>query len=216
MGSKIIAALGVMIGASVAVAACTPGELGSRAPSRHDKAVAAAAHKRYLALRHAKVPKAGQRFGPACAHLPKTGPGSAADLARLPVTTGLGRIRQLAVLDRAIQQTGLASKLDSTQPLTLFAPVNAAFTTIGTSTLRVLMATKTDLTRVVTFHAVAARVTPADLARHHKVTTLGGTQIVPAGSGLLLGVNNASVICGNLRTAHATVYIVDRVIIPAG
>jgi uncharacterized surface protein with fasciclin (FAS1) repeats len=61
---------------------------------------------------------------------------------------------------------------------------------------------------------VAGRVRPAELARRRELTTLGGTKIYPSKAPPTYNVNNASVTCGNLHTANATVYIVNRLVVP--
>ena len=62
--------------------------------------------------------------------------------------------------------------------------------------------------------ALGRKLTPADLAGTHK--TLAGTEITVAGSGekFTVGKDKANVICGNVQTANATVYIIDGVLLP--
>ena len=50
------------------------------------------------------------------------------------------------------------------------------------------------------------------LAGEHK--TLGGGTIKVSGSGEDFKVGEAKVICGNVQTANATVYIIDGVLLP--
>jgi uncharacterized surface protein with fasciclin (FAS1) repeats len=60
---------------------------------------------------------------------------------------------------------------------------------------------------------VPGKLTPADLAGEHK--TLGGGTITVEGSGESFTVDgSAKVICGNVTTANATVYIIDGVLLP--
>jgi len=51
------------------------------------------------------------------------------------------------------------------------------------------------------------------LAGTHK--TLQGTTLTVKGSGEDFTVNGAKVVCGNVQTANATVYLVDGVLSPA-
>jgi len=104
--------------------------------------------------------------------------------------------------------------LNAARALTVFAPDNGAFNALGAGNLQALLATRPDLVRVLEFHLVAGRVTPAELARRHVFTTVAGTKLYVARSGKSLGVNNAIVTCGNVQTSNATVYVVDRLIIP--
>jgi uncharacterized surface protein with fasciclin (FAS1) repeats len=154
-------------------------------------------------------------FGAGCRTLPRRGPGSKAGLADTPVAAAISREPELAELAYAIRLTGLAATLNTARALTVFAPDNAAFRALGADNLQALLATTPDLVRVLRFHLVAGRVPPAELARHHVVATVAGTKIHVFRSARSLGVNNATVTCGNVQTANATVYVVDRLVTPA-
>jgi uncharacterized surface protein with fasciclin (FAS1) repeats len=104
--------------------------------------------------------------------------------------------------------------LDAASALTVFAPDNAAFDALGAGNLKALLATTSDLVRVLKFHLVAGRVAPAQLAKRHVLTTVGGTKLYPARYGQSLGINNAAVTCGNVQTSNATIYVVNMLIIP--
>ena len=70
------------------------------------------------------------------------------------------------------------------------------------------------LTTVLTYHVVAGPPDPRDAGRHATPTLQGGTLEV-AGSGEDFTVNGtAKVVCGNVQTANATVYIIDGVLLP--
>ena len=61
---------------------------------------------------------------------------------------------------------------------------------------------------------VAGRIPPSQLAGTHK--TLAGQALTVTGSGSNFTVNGTSrVVCGNVQTANATVYIVSQVLDPA-
>ena len=77
-----------------------------------------------------------------------------------------------------------------------------------------MLADKPTLTKVLTNHVVAGKLAPDQLAGDHK--TLAGTTITVKGSGenFTVGAMDAKVICGNVPTANATVYIIDSVLLP--
>ena len=65
---------------------------------------------------------------------------------------------------------------------------------------------------MLTYHVVPGQLAPDQLAGSHK--TLRGT-IQVSGSGQDFNVNgNSSVVCGNIQTANATVYLIDQVLLP--
>ncbi len=135
-------------------------------------------------------------------------------MASVPVATAAARTPVLHDFDHAIEAAGLTSKLNSAKAITVFAPDNGAFGAIGQGNLTTLDASKSDLVKVVEFQIVSGRKTPADLASGRHLTSLRGTVIVPVKSRSGYVVNNANIICGNIRTANATVYIVNRILIP--
>ena len=59
---------------------------------------------------------------------------------------------------------------------------------------------------------VPGQIAPKDIVGTHK-TVEGGTVTV-TGSGDMLKVNDANVICGGVHTANATVYLIDAVLMP--
>ena len=153
-------------------------------------------------------------FGASCAAVPKDGKGSFNGMATDPVATAASNNPLLSTLVTAVTKAGLVDTLNSAQGITVFAPVNDAFGKLPKATLDKAMADpKGLLTKVLTNHVVAGKLTPEQLAGTHK--TLGGGSITVAGSGQDFTVDgNAKVICGNVPTANATVYIIDNVLVP--
>jgi uncharacterized surface protein with fasciclin (FAS1) repeats len=159
---------------------------------------------------------AGMRlFGPGCGLLPRTGPASRAGIATTSVATALSREPTLSELAGALERAGLTSMLSAARALTVFAPDNAAFDALGAGNLQALLTTRPDLVRLLEFYLVAGRVTPAELARRHVLTTVAGTKLSLVRSGPTFTVNNATVSCGNIQTSNATIYVVDRLVVPA-
>jgi uncharacterized surface protein with fasciclin (FAS1) repeats len=160
----------------------------------------------------------GTDFGAACSSVPATGAGSFSGMAQAPVATAASANPVLSTLVSAVVKAGLADTLNSAQGITVFAPDNAAFQKIPAATLSSVLANKAELTKILTYHVVSGRLTPAELAGTH--TTLEGGKITVAGSGESFTVtggastNTAEVVCGNVQTANATVYIVDSVLMP--
>ena len=165
----------------------------------------------------AQSPAAGMGsapFGPACSAVPADGAGSLAGMAADPVATAASNNPLLSTLVAAVTAAGLGDTLNTTQDITVFAPTNDAFTALDKATLDAAMADpKGLLTQVLTYHVVAGRITPETLAGMH--TTLQGSDLTVEGSGDAYTVNGTShIICGNVPTANATVYILDGVLLP--
>ncbi|GAB7045729.1 hypothetical protein JCM9534A_08550 [Catenuloplanes indicus JCM 9534] len=139
--------------------------------------------------------------------------GSFQAMAQVPVATAASGNPLLTTLVSAVKQAGLVDSLNSAPALTVFAPVDDAFGKIPKADLDKVLADKKQLTDILTYHVVSGKLAPADLAGTH--TTLQGGELTVAGSGESFTVNgNAAVVCGNVQTANATVYIIDTVLMP--
>jgi uncharacterized surface protein with fasciclin (FAS1) repeats len=152
-------------------------------------------------------------FGPACAGVPASGPGSLAVIANEPVATAASQNPALSTLVAAVTQAGLVDTLNNTQDITLFAPTNEAFAKIPADTLAKVLADKQALTNILTYHVVQQRQEPTDLDSG-TLTTLQGGAIRTAKSGDTYTADDARVVCGNVQTRNATVYLIDTVLMP--
>jgi len=153
-------------------------------------------------------------FGAGCAAVPKDGKGSFNGMATDPVATAASNNPLLSTLVTAVKSAGLVDTLNSAQDITVFAPTNDAFGKLDKATLaKAMKDPKGLLTKVLTNHVVPGKLTPDQLAGAHK--TLGGGTITVTGSGKDFTVNgSARIICGNVPTANATVYVIDGVLVP--
>jgi uncharacterized surface protein with fasciclin (FAS1) repeats len=153
-------------------------------------------------------------FGTACSAVPASGAGSLEALAKDPVATAASNTPQLSTLVTAVKKADLVNTLNSAQGITVFAPTNDAFAAVPKPTLdKALGDPKGLLTTVLTYHVVPGQLTPDQLAGSHK--TLQGSTLQVTGSGEDFTVNgNSSVVCGNIQTANATVYLIDQVLLP--
>lgn len=155
-----------------------------------------------------------QVFGAACSAVPEDGKGSFSGMATDPVATAASNNPLLSTLVTAVKAAGLVDTLNSAPEITVFAPVNDAFGKIPKADLDKVLADKATLTKILTNHVVAGKLAPDQVAGTHD--TLAGTKLTVAGSGeaFTVGKENATVLCGNVPTANATVYIVDTVLMP--
>jgi uncharacterized surface protein with fasciclin (FAS1) repeats len=153
-------------------------------------------------------------FGPGCAAVPKSGAGSFSGMSAAPVATAASANPALSTLVAAVKAAGLVDTLNSASNITVFAPDNAAFAKIPAATLNKLLVNKAELTKILTYHVAPVRYTPAQLASGTSIKTLEGGMVTPAAMSGTCEVNTAHVVCGNVQTANATVYIIDTVLTP--
>ncbi len=161
----------------------------------------------------AAEPAADGPFGPGCAGVPTSGEGSVEGMADDPVATAASNNPLLKTLVAAVTAAGLVDTLNSAENLTVFAPTDDAFAAIPKKDLNALLADKEALTAVLTHHVVGERLSPEDVAG--ELETLAGDTLTVEGEGENFTIGDATVVCGNVQTANATVYVVDQVLMPA-
>jgi uncharacterized surface protein with fasciclin (FAS1) repeats len=167
------------------------------------------------------APMSDEPFGSGCSAVPTDGEGSFDGMTDDPVATAASNNPALSTLVTAVGEAELGDSLNSAEDITVLAPANPAFEAVPADALNALLADKEMLTSVLTHHVIEGRLAPEDLAGTHM--TLGGTEVTVEGEGedfsvaaegTVLGESPAGVICGNVQTANATVYIIDQVLTP--
>lgn len=162
-----------------------------------------------------KAGAAADTFGPGCSAIPTSGAGSFNGMATEPVATAASANPLLKTLVAAVGAADLGDTLNAAEGITVFAPTDDAFSKIPKADLDGVLADKPLLTKILTHHVVDGQLGPDEIAGKHK--TLAGDTINVKGSGeeFTVGAENAAVLCGNIPTANATVYVIDTVMMPA-
>jgi uncharacterized surface protein with fasciclin (FAS1) repeats len=145
-----------------------------------------------------------------------TGPGSVAELAKVPVATAAANSPVLTTLASALSgglnpQVNLVDTLNNGQ-FTVFAPTNDAFAKLDPATVEKLKTDSALLTSILTYHVVAGQVGPDQVVGTHK--TVNGATVTVSGMDGHLMVNDSGVVCGGIPTTNATVYLIDTVLLP--
>ena len=159
-----------------------------------------------------------QTFGAGCSSIPADGAGSFNGMATEPVATAASANPLLKTLVTAVGEAGLVDTLNSADGITVFAPTDDAFAKIPAEDLQAVLADKELLTKILTHHVVAGQLSPDEVAG--ELETLAGDTITVKGDAEAgVTVDNAggpaTVLCGNIPTANATVYVIDTVLMPA-
>jgi len=212
-----LACIGVMAAATAALAACG----GTATPSTGGAASPAAAAPMTSAMADNGVTTNADVFGPACSQLPQgSAPGSLNSMGPQPVATAAGTNPLLTNLVTAVKAVpGLPDTLNGTQGITVFAPYNGAFDAVPKQALQGLLKDPNKLGGLLSYHVVGKRYDAKGLVAAGMTTelaggalTIGGTPDAPTitdGQG-----NTAKVLCGNIPTSNATVFVIDRVLMP--
>ena len=145
-----------------------------------------------------------------------TGPGSVEGLAKDPVATAAGNSPVLTTLAGALSgklnpNVNLVETLNGGE-FTVFAPTDDAFAKLDPATIETLKTDSKMLTDILTYHVVAGQADPTAVVGEH--TTVQGGALNVTGSGDALKVNDAGVVCGGIKTANATLYLIDTVLMP--
>jgi uncharacterized surface protein with fasciclin (FAS1) repeats len=209
------AAGAALIALTIGLAAC--GDDSSSGSSAGDETTAAAATPTDDMTTEAAMDDAGAEvFGPACDAIPKDGKGSFNGMVTDPVATAASNNPLLSTLVTAVTAVpGLADTLNAAPALTVFAPTNDAFAKIPADDLTGVLADQATLTAILSHHVVGEQLGPDQLAGEHE--TLNGDTITIEGdmeSGFTVDGKAANVICGNIPTKNATVYVIDSVLMP--
>jgi uncharacterized surface protein with fasciclin (FAS1) repeats len=128
----------------------------------------------------------------------------------------------------AVKAAGLVDALKSAGPFTVFAPTNEAFAKLPAGTVDTLLKpeNKDMLTKILTYHVVAGRVSAAELKKQiregHGQATLkkvsGGTLIAMLKGGSIAlkdekgGVSTVTI--PNVFQSNGVIHVVDSVVLP--
>jgi uncharacterized surface protein with fasciclin (FAS1) repeats len=154
-------------------------------------------------------------IGPDCAAFPASGNGSLKSMSTLDALQAASTNPQLSVFIAAVRAAGLDKTLNARHAFTLFIPENSAFAALSKTDL-IHLRNSGDLLKIVRYHAVNAKISPAQFAHNTSFATLEGSSLKLSKSGSVFRVNGASVLCGNIQTKNATVYIISKVLLPPG
>jgi uncharacterized surface protein with fasciclin (FAS1) repeats len=129
----------------------------------------------------------------------------------------------------AVQAAGLVDTLSGDGPFTVFAPTNAAFSTLPDGTVDRLVAPERrgDLRRILTYHVVPGRVSAADLSTAVRVgggratlTTVQGGRLTAeaAGRGRLRLVDGTGesfwITATDVAASNGVIHVIDGVMSP--
>lgn len=166
---------------------------------------------------------AANLVGPGCekyARAVPKGKGSVVGMAEDPVATAFRSNPLLRKLDDAVDGTlnkevNLVDKLNGGE-FTVFAPVDSAFVQLDARTTNSLATPQGAhrLSDLLNYHVVLGQFVPKDVDGTHM--TVNGADLTVSGSGdnIEVGGGQAKVICGGFKTANATVYLIDTILMP--
>ena len=122
------------------------------------------------------------------------------------------------VLEAAVVEAGLVETLQGDGPFTVFAPTDAAFTTLLTA-LNVEAADLLGLPQlgdILTYHVAGVEAMSSDLSDGQMVTTVNGQDVTISIMGETVMINgSATVTVANIDATNGVVHVIDAVLVPA-
>ncbi|WP_424190104.1 fasciclin domain-containing protein [Actinokineospora sp. G85] len=218
---KLANGAAAIIAAGLALTACSSSDTPSTGSGAGSSAPAptSAAQGSTSAAASDGVTTAADVFGPACSKLPQgDAPGGLTSMGPEPVATAAGTNPLLTKLVAAVGAVdGLGDTLNTSPAITVFAPADAAFDALGEAKFQELAAAPAQLQPILTYHVLGQRYDAEGLESAGTVKPLNtaGGDIKIEGSGENMTVNGAKVLCGNIPTKNATVFVIDTVLTPA-
>lgn len=152
-------------------------------------------------------------IGEGCGFIPVHGIGSFDAMSKQRAFTAATRHPQFSEFNSAIKTAALSVEINRMRSFTLFIPVNSAFAALSRAELNFLR-NPSNLADVVQHQVVLHTVTPAQIARGGTVTTLSGDKLVLGRQDRAYRISRATVLCGNIKTANGTLYVINKVLLP--
>jgi uncharacterized surface protein with fasciclin (FAS1) repeats len=161
---------------------------------------------------------------PLAAHGHKAAAPAAPNIVQVAMSTG-----DHNTLVAAVKAAGLVDTLSGPGPFTVFAPTDTAFAKLPEGTVATLVkpANKGTLTKILTYHAVAGKVTSTDLValiKQHDgeavIKTIAGGELTARLSGNTIVITDAkggatAVTKADVVTSNGVVHVTDGVFLPA-
>ncbi|SFQ54437.1 Uncaracterized surface protein containing fasciclin (FAS1) repeats [Amycolatopsis arida] len=216
MKIRRVASATIASGALLALAACgSDGGNESQAPAPQAPATSAPGNPADNTASADGVTTASDVYGPGCSEVPTSGEGSVGGMVDDPVATAASNNPLLTKLVAAVKATNLVDTLNSQQAITVFAPADPAFDALGAK-FDELAGKPTELAPILQYHVVGKRYDRDGLEQAGTVDSLNtaGGPLRIEGSGENMTVNGAKVLCGNIPTKNATVFVIDKVLMP--
>lgn len=163
------------------------------------------------------VTTADDVYGPGCSQVPTEGEGSVGGMIDDTVATAASNNPLLTKLVAAVGAVdGLGDTLNGAEALTVFAPADPAFDALGEEKFKELAGKPDELAPILQYHVVPQRFDREGLVEAGTVESLNtaGGPLKIEGEGENMTVNGAKVLCGNVPTANATVFVIDSVLMP--
>jgi uncharacterized surface protein with fasciclin (FAS1) repeats len=119
-----------------------------------------------------------------------------------------------SILEAAVVKAGLADALSTTNPITVFAPNNAAFNASGITESVIASLPVATVDSILKYHVLGAFVPSSSVPVSDAVTTLLGTRLFASRNTNGVFVNGLRVSPADIEARNGVVHVIERVLIP--
>jgi uncharacterized surface protein with fasciclin (FAS1) repeats len=119
-----------------------------------------------------------------------------------------------SILEAAVVKAGLADALATTNPITVFAPNNAAFNALGITEAVINSLPVSAVDSILKYHVLNGFVTSTSVPVSDGVTTLLGTKLFASRNTNGVFVNGIRVSSADIAARNGVVHVIDGVLIP--
>lgn len=127
------------------------------------------------------------------------------------VAVEAGSFKTLAA---ALEAAGLVEALQGAGPFTVFAPTDEAFAKLPAGTVEALLKDKEALTRILTYHVVAGKVTSDQVVTLSQAQTVAGINArIEVRDGNVY-VGGSKVVTTDIMASNGVIHVIDTVMLP--
>lgn len=119
-----------------------------------------------------------------------------------------------STLEAAVLKAGLADALATTNPITVFAPDNAAFAASGITEATIASLPASAVDGILKYHVLSGLVTSANVPVSDAVTTLGGTSLFASRNTNGVFLNGIKVKQADISASNGVIHVIEKVLIP--
>ncbi|HSG06981.1 MAG TPA: fasciclin domain-containing protein [Longimicrobiales bacterium] len=127
------------------------------------------------------------------------------------VAVEAGSFKTLAA---ALEAAGLVSTLQGAGPFTVFAPTDEAFAKLPAGTVEALLKDKEALTKILTYHVVAGKVTSDQVVTLSEAQTVAGIPVSIEVRDGTVYVAGSKVVTVDIMASNGVIHVIDTVMLP--
>jgi uncharacterized surface protein with fasciclin (FAS1) repeats len=119
-----------------------------------------------------------------------------------------------STLVSAVQEADLVETLSGEGPFTVFAPTDDAFAKIPPDQLQAILADKEQLTGILTYHVLPAKVEAGDLQPTQSVATVQGENVDITVTDGAATINGCNIVETDVAASNGVIHVIDCVLTP--